>query len=287
MRGWMVVLGLGLAACSDVDDPAAEGSTPGSCDDGADNDLDGFFDCDDQGCWGSPDCDDQADTDDTEPGTDDTVDDTADTEDTEDTDEPAPNSWVGNLKAVSLRYLLEIEPTGATVTALQAFGAPGMAEPCSASFYGEGVAEYHLDGKVRFQGSWEMVDDDCPKFPLIELFPQVEGLSFASAGVWVGDDPDAYHTFVFPRDLEDVTSWVAHADPSIDGLTREPFDNEQYWIKFTESHTYDAEGLGFDYYEEQLIAFEGLIPINFGNTLEVRFSDDDTPPALDPFPLVP
>ena len=271
MRGWW--LGLGLVACASSD-PVQEGTAPGSCEDGADNDGDSFFDCDDQSCWGSPVCDEPADTDD-------------DDDDVADTGVPSSDSFVGNLRAVSLRYLLGIEPTGATVRVLEEFGAPGMAEPCSASFYGEGVAEYHLDGKVRFQGSWEMVEDNCPKFPLIELFPQVEGLSFASAGVWVGDDPDAYHTFVFPQDLEDVTSWVAHADPTIDGTTREPFENEQYWIKFTEPHTYDAEGLGFDYFEQQTIAFEGLIPIIFDNTLEVRFSEDDTPPALDPFPLEP
>ncbi len=33
-----------------------EGSKPGECDDGADNDQDGAFDCDDGDCSGSPDC---------------------------------------------------------------------------------------------------------------------------------------------------------------------------------------------------------------------------------------
>ncbi|MEC7948797.1 MAG: hypothetical protein VX265_14615 [Myxococcota bacterium] len=35
-----------------------EGTEPGDCRDGADNDADGLFDCDDPGCAGSPDCDD-------------------------------------------------------------------------------------------------------------------------------------------------------------------------------------------------------------------------------------
>ena len=33
-----------------------EGSQPGDCTDGADNDVDGDFDCNDSGCSGSPDC---------------------------------------------------------------------------------------------------------------------------------------------------------------------------------------------------------------------------------------
>jgi hypothetical protein len=35
----------------------AEGTESGDCRDGADNDRDGLFDCDDPGCAGSPDCD--------------------------------------------------------------------------------------------------------------------------------------------------------------------------------------------------------------------------------------
>ena len=34
-----------------------EGTEPGDCEDGADNDADGFFDCDDSGCAASPLCD--------------------------------------------------------------------------------------------------------------------------------------------------------------------------------------------------------------------------------------
>ncbi len=33
-----------------------EGHAPGDCSDGADNDADGFYDCDDSSCAGSPDC---------------------------------------------------------------------------------------------------------------------------------------------------------------------------------------------------------------------------------------
>ena len=49
-----------VAACGDgrveVPGAGAEGSVGGDCRDGADNDEDGLFDCDDEGCAASPDC---------------------------------------------------------------------------------------------------------------------------------------------------------------------------------------------------------------------------------------
>ena len=49
-----------VTACSnDIPDPEPdnwEGRNPGECTDGADNDGDGDFDCDDSDCAGSPDC---------------------------------------------------------------------------------------------------------------------------------------------------------------------------------------------------------------------------------------
>lgn len=43
-------------AGSPVCETAVEGQSAGDCSDGADNDLDGAFDCQDPGCEGSPDC---------------------------------------------------------------------------------------------------------------------------------------------------------------------------------------------------------------------------------------
>lgn len=53
-----------VAACSEsVGDTPREGQEPGQCEDGADNDGDGYFDCDDSDCVGAPAC--GGDTDDT------------------------------------------------------------------------------------------------------------------------------------------------------------------------------------------------------------------------------
>ncbi|MFN0246831.1 MAG: hypothetical protein ACKV2T_07970 [Kofleriaceae bacterium] len=46
-----------LAACGGTGDQPGEGQTAGDCSDGADNDGDGAFDCDDMGCTNAPACD--------------------------------------------------------------------------------------------------------------------------------------------------------------------------------------------------------------------------------------
>jgi len=58
---------LGIGGDKDV-----EGDEAGECSDGADNDQNGQFHCDDEGCAGSPDCDVPADTDSEDPADTDT-----------------------------------------------------------------------------------------------------------------------------------------------------------------------------------------------------------------------
>ena len=48
---------LGCASPYDKADADTEGTLPGQCGDGADNDANGLFDCDDPGCQGAPVCD--------------------------------------------------------------------------------------------------------------------------------------------------------------------------------------------------------------------------------------
>jgi len=73
-------------AVADDDDAADsyEGDEPGECSDGADNDQDGLFDCDDEGCAGSPDCAGDDDDDDDDSSDDDTGDDDTGDDDTGD-----------------------------------------------------------------------------------------------------------------------------------------------------------------------------------------------------------
>ncbi|MEC9390210.1 MAG: hypothetical protein VX944_09060, partial [Myxococcota bacterium] len=48
------------SGCGTNDEKRIEGTEAGDCSDGADNDGDGAFDCDDDGCEGSPDCEQEA-----------------------------------------------------------------------------------------------------------------------------------------------------------------------------------------------------------------------------------
>ncbi|MGB5284367.1 MAG: hypothetical protein WBN29_07635, partial [Polyangiales bacterium] len=53
----MVGVGCGVESAGERAGLRFEGTEPGDCEDGADNDADGFFDCDDSGCAASPLCD--------------------------------------------------------------------------------------------------------------------------------------------------------------------------------------------------------------------------------------
>ncbi len=55
-----VLLLLLLATAPGCDRARVEGAMPDDCSDGADNDADGRYDCDDDGCFGSPDCNDNS-----------------------------------------------------------------------------------------------------------------------------------------------------------------------------------------------------------------------------------
>ena len=52
-----ILLALFVSGCDDEEEEEIEGDDAGECSDEADNDQDGLFDCDDDGCHGSPACD--------------------------------------------------------------------------------------------------------------------------------------------------------------------------------------------------------------------------------------
>ena len=114
-----MLLLLSLLACVENKeaDIRKEGTVGGDCSDGADNDDDGAFDCEDDGCAGSPDCIEESDTgavedtdtDDTDTEDTDTTED-VDTEDTNDED-TATTQMVGgemNPMAIGLPMMAEV-----------------------------------------------------------------------------------------------------------------------------------------------------------------------------------
>jgi len=85
----LIISGTSLLACLGIGKDS-EGANAGECSDGADNDEDGDFDCDDEDCQGSPDCDEPEDT---ESQTDDTESQPDDT-----------NPWVGDTEIDNVEY---------------------------------------------------------------------------------------------------------------------------------------------------------------------------------------
>ncbi len=79
LRSLLLILLAGLPWLVSACPTDIEGNQPGECSDGADNDSDGYFDCEDRDCWGAPACDEDGD------------DDTADDDDAADDDDGAPD----------------------------------------------------------------------------------------------------------------------------------------------------------------------------------------------------
>ena len=102
----LIMLFLLFISCSSVE--RIEGSEVGDCTDGADNDMDGFFDCSDSSCKGSSDCDQTTNnTYEDEEEDDDDDDDEDDDEDDEDDDDE--NSYydpslIGNPESGEVLY---------------------------------------------------------------------------------------------------------------------------------------------------------------------------------------
>ncbi len=102
-----LILSLG---CLGIGNKDVEGDEAGECSDGADNDQNGLFDCDDEGCAGSPDCQEELGDTDTEGDTDTDADADTDTDTDADADadtdadtdvEPGPEgSYEGEMVVI-------------------------------------------------------------------------------------------------------------------------------------------------------------------------------------------
>jgi len=121
---------------SDDDDAGIpyEGDDPGECTDGADNDQDGLFDCDDPNCWGSPDCAGTGDDDDT--GSDD--------------DDSTPISgapvilnvtWTWIASTSSFEFVLDLQDSDCNLSPVTLYwSANGAAETAQAPISDAGIA---------------------------------------------------------------------------------------------------------------------------------------------------
>lgn len=210
MRVLVSLMTFGLLSCSAANSPQDstgdefptdveyEGDDPGECSDGADNDQDGFFDCNDNECMMSPDCEGVT----TNTGTGGNGG-GGNTGTTGTTSTPVPDDCEGPLcDFISVQLIF-----GANFDwdpAAEAFGG----QDCYVEFGGEGDF-YAVEGNyLVFAGTWDERSDDCTAAFGGELIAN-----------WAGG---AFHSFYFTSDGSILLDWYAHRDEGEYSTTGDP-----------------------------------------------------------------
>ena len=246
---------LALLACviypeDKIDDASQyEGDDPYECVDGADNDRDGAFDCDDSECASSPDCTDtesdtdadtDADTDtDTDADTDADTDTDADADTDTDTDTPGPA-----YSSVAVTFTLTWD--------FDDFWSFYGLTDCVQSFEGAGVPHSSSAGLQTFDGTWEKVSDDC-------------NASLAGS-VWVDTSEAGYHSLHMSE--TEMSAWVVHADAS----DTEPTSSEKARFSVYDVSVDLSSGAG-DHEESEDLYDSGIFLATLTSSLSVVVTD--------------
>ena len=167
-----------------------EGDDPGECTDGADNDRDDYFDCDDSDCFGSPDCSGEASDADTDTDTDTDADTDTDTDD--------------DYSAITVSYVLDWDIDDAK------WSGYGFTD-CTQVYSGSGTVVETEGLRLTFFGDWTQDSSDCG--------------DDLDATVWY--DPttrEGHNTVYLTPDLRAVDAWVLHEDLSDSTPDGEPSD---------------------------------------------------------------
>lgn len=170
-----------------------EGDDPYECEDGADNDRDGLFDCADPDCSGSPSCDgyvppDPDTSDDDSGGNDNFVDD--------------PDAVADHLRSVTVTYTQTHDIDG---------GSPEIDELA--------CTEYDLcDCVLVFEGTGTFVSAEDDLLTLFGTFTygNLEDDDVCSesirGGTWMPEDGAAFHSFRFKSGTNVLDQWIAHGN---------------------------------------------------------------------------
>ncbi|MDP2306069.1 MAG: hypothetical protein Q8P18_08575 [Pseudomonadota bacterium] len=222
-----------------------EGDDAGECADAADNDRNGYFDCDDLGCKGSPDCDEaegDADTDadsdsdsDTDTDTDMDTDTDTDTDSDTDTDTDTDISGFG-------AYQLEMVATWTFPT--HAF------EDCALTYTGTGDHVESDGGRVTFFGAYTR-ESTCDNHASLEsFFPWYDRVT-----------GEAYVSFVFTDSGTVLDEWFA------DDAEMSRGERAGWWM-FDMAEPYDPE-LAYARYSEIYAESDGSFAVTY--EVEVTF----------------
>lgn len=198
---------LALLACTSA---PIEGDDAGECRDGADNDQDGAFDCDDDGCAGSPDCDGKT------PAPTDTGDVPTNPTDTGEPKVTNPGDEMAGYCGSGAPVVNDVNSIFGTVTLVLGAGKPPVVVPlCSFSLNINGGKAEHEGRCVTLTGAWEVADNDCPAPAVSQVWHnQATGI--------------AYHTLKFDSSGDVLQEWTAHGDRR-HGVPSDSF-SDQYWI---------------------------------------------------------
>lgn len=204
-----------------------EGDDPGECSDGADNDADGYFDCQDNGCWGSPDCDGNGNGNGTGTGGNGT----------------GTGSGTGSgdcihelcdITSVEVSYTIQVATNGL-------FDGLGGVCPCTIDFYGS-TTPYEVEEatpRLTMFGYWNLVTPEAPTGTTTGTGLEFEecpdpsyrcGTWFTDAIWWDKDNFDAYQSFRFDSQLTSVLDWVVHDVPTTINPSANPLTDRQYYV---------------------------------------------------------
>ncbi|MCP4808825.1 MAG: hypothetical protein GY913_01950 [Proteobacteria bacterium] len=181
-----------------------EGDGPNECTDEADNDRDGYFDCNDNGCWNHPECLGEGDSDtDADADSDSDADADSDSDTDSDTDTDVPDIGTG-LSSVWVDYQLDwvFNP------------APIGLENCVQTYRGEGTYVEVSGARVTFDGTWERTSSTC--------------VSALDDLVWVDESGEAYTSLLLDGtegSPTHVIDWVVHAE-----LGDNTLETADWWV---------------------------------------------------------
>ncbi|MBU0551779.1 hypothetical protein KJ940_09845 [Myxococcota bacterium] len=268
MRAFFLLWGIAWALVACDDDPAGsvapsdyEGDEAGECEDGADNDRDGLFDCDDPTCKGSPVCQDggalppssdgglKPHTDAAPPRIDAATPRTDAATPHTDADPPPIEARYTHY---TLTYSLSLDFDDEYAAMLAEAGLGDCANVYEGS--GEALAD---DGEViLFDGLWRMRDSDC-----------AESLRGADM-VWTDASGEAFASLTISGGQ--LIQWVAHRDRANDAPLPEASRHGQFYI--TEMRAPISQEGAAHHEEVGHTLIEGMLPLTLLHQLDVQLT---------------
>ena len=251
------------------EDVEYEGDDAGECSDGADNDMDGYFDCQDNGCWGSPDCEGTgtgsgdgggsgsgSGSGSGDGGSDDgggSGDGGSGSGDGGGDDGTDPEAIAAHLTSFELTYSLSLD--------FDTFGEAYF-EDCDNQYAASGSQVEAADARATFEGPWGLESTSCSG----------NTLELAESIAWVPDGGTSYASFLFDGSIDTLDTWIQHRDLDDTTPLESPSSEGQWYI--TEMATPVESGLAVYTEQEEVPIDGGLITITIGHVVTVQFDED-------------